>query len=75
MDAMEFLKEWGRICHEIAICDNCPFKELMKGYSFCMHAIMDRPEEAVKIVEKEREKYGKRKSKKKEENTGNLRNL
>lgn len=51
MDALEFIKEWVRMCKTIKNCNECDIRRI-KSDGNCRLKIESNPEEAVAIVEK-----------------------
>ena len=50
MDAMEFLKEYDKMCGK-ETCSSCPLRDLEKG-GFCKDILRKYPEASVRIIEK-----------------------
>lgn len=60
MTAMEFLKEYGRMCKLYDLdCSECPFCEFRRKYDVqvCRINMIEHPEEAVDIVQKWAEEH------------------
>lgn len=53
MTAVEFLKEFRRMCDDYLDCDDCPMEEIRRNSADdCMNVVRKNPEEAVAIVQK-----------------------
>lgn len=53
MDAIEYLKEFDRMCKSQPNCKRCPFNYRNNGTeTLCLDFLMQNPEKAVDIVEK-----------------------
>lgn len=52
MDAKEFLREYGSMCHKFECCGDCPMENLKEIHNkpFCNQVLMEHPDEAIKIV-------------------------
>lgn len=60
MTAVEFLKEYGRMCKMYDLnCSECPISELRRKYNsqICRITMIVHPEEAVDIVQKFAEEH------------------
>lgn len=64
MDAKEFLREYGSMCHKFEYCDDCPMNNLKEMYNTpsCSYLLVEYPEESIKVVTGYRDKKCTRQS-------------